>query len=100
MDLRSEQPRSRAFFQTLVDLCVDSYATHVINTIENEVLSDDSDCWNRAMQLSKSVSEQPTLLSLFRFFLPSSMALLKPYHNAFIFAVETIFGFDKHLFSS
>jgi hypothetical protein len=54
MALHSEQPRGRVSYQTLLDLCADSYTAHVITNIEDILLSDDSDCWNRAMQLAKS----------------------------------------------
>jgi hypothetical protein len=62
MALQSEQPRSCASYQTLLDLCVDSYAAQVISKIENEVLSNDSYCWNRAMQLARSISKTCTFV--------------------------------------
>jgi hypothetical protein len=62
---QSEQPRSRVSYQTLVDLCVDSYTAHVIKNIENDILSDDSECWTSAMQLAKFATTDFAPSSLF-----------------------------------
>jgi hypothetical protein len=81
MALYSELPRSRVSYQTLLDLSADSYVAHVISSIENEVFPDDCDCWNRAIQLAKSVSKMPSIVFIFQFlvFLASFLHVSKSY---------------------
>jgi hypothetical protein len=86
MALQSEQPRGRVSYQTLVHLCVDSYAAHIIDNITKEVQSDDSDCWNRAMQLAEYATKR-----LCSFFRPFRLALV------FLSTASTILSFSLFL---